>query len=147
MLAFEAAIGHVERFSRQQEKLPYPPADFRSLHDCDCPADAAVYEFRQSPQAYQARKPNEAHAPYQSHELYEPVRSESADVTPAGLVEPIVTGSNQASNTIDTPQFAWSHVAKSKQGVPRCAIVERLGRELCCRCATACCICPAQARR
>ncbi len=27
MLAFEAAIGHVERFSRQQEKLPYPPAD------------------------------------------------------------------------------------------------------------------------
>jgi len=102
MLAFEAAIGHVERFSREQEKLPYPPADLRSLHGPDCPADAAVYELPQSPQAYQARKPNEAHAPYESHELYEPVRSESADVPPPGLVEPIVTGSNQASNTIDT---------------------------------------------
>src|SRR6202045_485842 len=100
MLAFEAAIGHVERFSREQEKQPYPPAELRSLHGC--PADAAVYELRQSPQAYQARKPNEAHAPYESHELYEPVRSESADVPPPGLVEPIVTGSNQASNTIDT---------------------------------------------
>src|SRR6202045_812994 len=100
MLAFEAAIGHVERFSREQEKLPYPPADLRSLHGC--PADAAVYELRQSPQAYQARKSNEAHAPYESHELYEPVRSESADVPPPGLVEPIVTGSNQASNTKDT---------------------------------------------
>jgi hypothetical protein len=65
MLAFEAAIGHVERFSRQQEKLPYPPADLRSSHGCDCPADAAVYELRQSPQADQARKPNEAHAPYE----------------------------------------------------------------------------------
>ena len=102
MLAFEAAIGHVERFSRQQEKLPYPPADLRSLHGPNCPADAAVYEFRQSPQAYQAPKPNEAHAPYESHEFYEPVRSESADVPPPGLVEPIVTGSNQAWNTIDT---------------------------------------------
>src|ERR1700730_5492934 len=51
MLAFEAAIGHVERFSRQQEKLPYPPADLRSLHGPDCFADAAVYELRQSPQA------------------------------------------------------------------------------------------------
>src|SRR6478736_4216437 len=60
MLAFEAALGHVERFSRQQEKLPYPPADLRSLHGPDCPADAAVYELRQSPQAYQARKPTQA---------------------------------------------------------------------------------------
>jgi hypothetical protein len=40
MLAFEAAIGHVERFSRQQEKLTFPPADLRSSHGCDCPADA-----------------------------------------------------------------------------------------------------------
>src|SRR5580704_11682910 len=94
MLAFEAAIGHVERFSRQQEKLPYPPADLRSLHGPDCLADAAVSEFRQSPQAYQARKSNEAHARYESHELYEPVRGESADVPPPGLVEPNVTGSN-----------------------------------------------------
>jgi hypothetical protein len=74
MLAFEAAIGHVERFSREQEKLPYPPADLRSLHGPDCLAGAAVYEFRQSPQAYQARKSNEAHVP------------------PPGLVEPIVKG-------------------------------------------------------
>jgi hypothetical protein len=66
MLAFEAAIGHVERFSREQEKLPYPPADLRSLHGPGCPADAAVSELRQSPQAYQARKSNEAHAPYES---------------------------------------------------------------------------------
>ena len=116
MLAFEAAIGHVERFSRQQEKLPYPPADLRSLHGPDCLADAAVYEFRQSPQAYQARKPNEAHAPYESHELYEPVRSESADVPPPGLVEPIVTGSNQAWNTIDTRGLRGGHVAKQQTG-------------------------------
>ena len=112
MLAFEAAIGHVERFSRQQEKLPYPPADLRSLHGPDCLADAAVSEFRQSPQAYQARKSNEAHAPYESHELYEPVRGESADVPPPGLVEPIVTGSNQAWNTIDTRGLRGGHVAK-----------------------------------
>src|SRR3984893_3026288 len=114
MLAFEAAIGHVERFSREQEKLPYPPADLRSLHGC--PADAAVYELRQSPQAYQARKSNEAHAPYESHELYEPVRSESADVPPPGLVEPIVTGSNQASNTIDT---------RDLRGGPRSEVANR----------------------
>jgi len=116
MLAFEAAIGHVERFSRQQEKLPYPPADLRSLHGPDCLADAAVYEFRQSPQAYQARKSNEAHAPYESHELYEPVRGESADVPPPGLVEPIVTGSNQASNTIDT---------RDLRGGPRSEVANR----------------------
>ena len=114
MLAFEAAIGHVERFSREQEKLPYPPADLRSLHGC--PADAAVYELRQSPQADQARKPNEAHAPYQSHELYEPVRGESADVPPPGLVEPNVTGSNQAWNTIDTRGLGGGHVAKQQTG-------------------------------
>jgi hypothetical protein len=114
MLAFEAAIGHVERFSRQQEKLPYPPADLRSSHGCDCPADAAVYELRQSPQADQARKPNEAHAPYEPHELYEPVRSESAP--PPGLVEPIVTGSNQASNTIDMPQFGGPRSAVANRG-------------------------------
>ena len=114
MLAFEAAIGHVERFSRQQEKLPYPPADLRSLHGC--PADAAVYELRQSAQAYQARKPNEAHAPYESHEFYEPVRSESADVPPPGLVEPIVTGSNQAWNTIDT---------RGLRGGPRSEVANR----------------------
>ena len=114
MLAFEAAIGHVERFSRQQEKLPYPPADLRSLHGC--PADAAVSELRQSPQAYQARKSNEAHAPYESHELYEPVRGESADVPPPGLVEPIVTGSNQAWNTIDT---------RGLRGGPRSEVANR----------------------
>ena len=112
MLAFEAAIGHVERFSREQETLPYPPADLRSLHGC--PADAAVYELRQSPQADQARKPNEAHAPYQSHELYEPVRGESADVPPPGLVEPNVTGSNQAWNTIDTRGLGGGQVAKQQ---------------------------------
>src|SRR6202043_3438878 len=116
MLAFEAAIGHVERFSRQQEKLPYPPADLRSLHGPDCLADAAVYEFRQSPQAYQARKSNEAHAPYESHELYEPVRSERADVPPPGLFEAIVTGSNQASNTIDT---------RDLRGGPRSEVANR----------------------
>src|SRR6202011_5013668 len=116
MLAFEAAIGHVERFSRQQEKLPYPPADLRSLHGPDCLADAAVYEFRQSPQANQARKSNEAHAPYESHELYEPVRGESADVPPPGLVEPIVTGSNQAWNTIDT---------RDLRGGPRSEVANR----------------------
>ena len=116
MLAFEAAIGHVERFSRQQEKLPYPPADLRSLHGPDCPADAAVYELRQSPQAYQARKSNEAHAPYESHELYEPVRGESAEVPPPGLVEPNVTGSNQAWNTIDTRGLRGGHVAKQQTG-------------------------------
>jgi len=116
MLAFEAAIGHVERFSRQQEKLPYPPADLRSLHGPDCLADAAVSEFRQSPQAYQARKSNEAHAPYESHELYEPVRGESADVPPPGLVEPNVTGSNQAWNTIDTRGLRGGHVAKQQTG-------------------------------
>jgi hypothetical protein len=114
MLAFEAAIGHVERFSREQEKQPYPPAELRSLHGC--PADAAVYELRQSPQADQARKPNEAHAPYQSHELYEPVRGESADVPPPGLVEPNVTGSNQAWNTIDTRGLGGGHVAKQQTG-------------------------------
>ena len=114
MLAFEAAIGHVERFSREQETLPYPPADLRSLHGC--PADAAVYELRQSPQADQARKPNEVHAPYQSHELYEPVRGESADVPPPGLVEPNVTGSNQAWNTIDTRGLGGGHVAKQQTG-------------------------------
>jgi hypothetical protein len=114
MLAFEAAIGHVERFSCQQEKLPYPPADLRSLRDCDCPADAAVYELRQSPPSYQARKPNEAHAPYEPHELYEPVRSESAP--PAGLVKPIVTGSNQASNTIETPQFGGPRSEVANRG-------------------------------
>ena len=143
MLAFEAAIGHVERFSCQQEKLPYPPADLRSLYGCDCPADAAVYELRQSPQADQARKPNEAHAPYEPHELYEPVRSESAP--PPGLVEPIVTGSNQASNTIDTPQFGGPRSEAANRGFR--AVVERLGLQLCCRCAIACCICPAQAER
>ena len=116
MLAFEAAIGHVERFSRQQEKLPYPPADLRSLHGPDCLADAAVYEFRQSPQANQARKSNEAHAPYESHELYEPVRGESADVPPPGLVEPNVTGSNQAWNTIDT---------RDLRGGPRSEVANR----------------------
>src|SRR6202140_3733775 len=84
MLAFEAAIGHVERFSREQEKLPYPPADLRSLHGC--PADAAVSDPRQSRHAYQARKSNEANAPYESHELYEPVRGENADVPPSGPV-------------------------------------------------------------
>src|SRR6202011_5909241 len=114
MLAFEAAIGHVERFSREQEKLPYPPADLRTLHGC--PADAAVSELRQSPQAYQARKSNEAHAPYESHELYEPVRGESADVPPPGLVEPIVTGSNQAWNTIDTRGLRGGDVAKQQTG-------------------------------
>ena len=60
MLAFEAAIGHVERFSREQETLPYPPADLRSLHGC--PADAPLCELRQSPQANQAGKSNEGHA-------------------------------------------------------------------------------------
>src|ERR1700724_2935598 len=114
MLAFEAAIGHVERFSREQEKLPYPPADLRSLHGC--PADAAVYELRQSPQAYQARKSNEAHAPYESHELYEPVRGESAEVPPPGLLEPNVTGSNQAWNTIDT---------RGLRGGPRSEVANR----------------------
>ena len=115
MLAFEAAIGHVERFSREQEKLSYPPADLRSLHGPDCPADAAAYELRQSPQADQARKPNEAHAPYQSHELYEPVRGET-DVPPPGLVEPNVTGSNHAWNTIDTRGLRGGHVAKQTGG-------------------------------
>src|ERR1700730_13953793 len=114
MLAFEAAIGHVERFSREQETLPYPPADLRSLHGC--PADATVYELRQSPQADQARKPNEVHAPYQSHELYEPVRGESADAPPPGLVKPNVTGSNQAWNTIDTRGLGGGHVAKQQTG-------------------------------
>jgi hypothetical protein len=114
MLAFEAAIGHVERFSREQEKLPYPPADLRSLHGC--PADAAVSELRQSRHAYQARKSNEAHAPYQSHELYEPVRGENADVPPPGLVKPNVTGSNQAWNTIDTRGLRGGHVAKQQTG-------------------------------
>src|SRR6202011_565860 len=93
MMAFEAAIGHVERFSRQQEKLPYPPADLRSLHGCKI--DAAVCELRQSPLAYQARKSNEAHAPYESHDDNEPVRDKSADVRLPGLVEPMKTGSNQ----------------------------------------------------
>jgi hypothetical protein len=35
----------------------------------------------------------------------------------------------------------------ANRGGPRCAIVEGLGRQLCCACATACCICPAQAGR
>ena len=116
MLAFEAAIGHVERFSREQETLPYPPADLRSLHGPDCPTDAAVSELRQSHQAYQARKSNEAHAPYESHELYEPVRGESADVPPPGLVEPNVTGSNRAWNTIDTRGLRGGPVAKQQTG-------------------------------
>ena len=114
MLAFEAAIGHVERFSRQQEKLPYPPADLRSLHGC--PADAAVSELRQSPQAYQARNSNEAPAPYDLHELYEPVRGESADVPPPGHVEPNITESNQARSTIDTRGLRGGHVAKQQTG-------------------------------
>ena len=114
MLAFEAAIGHVERFSREQETLPYPPADLRSLHGC--PADAPLCELRQSPQANQAGKSNEGHAPYELHELCEPVRGESADVPQLGLVEPNVTGSNHAWNTRDTRGLRGGHVAKQQTG-------------------------------
>ena len=114
MLAFEAAIGHVERFSREQETLPYSPADLRSLHGC--PADAPLCELCQSPQANQAGKSNGGHAPYESHELCEPVRGESADVPPPGLVEPNVTGSNHAWNTIDTRGLRGGHVAKQTGG-------------------------------
>jgi len=44
------------------------------------------------------------------------VRGESADVPPPGLVEPIVTGSNQAWNTIDTRGLRGGHVAKQQTG-------------------------------
>jgi hypothetical protein len=42
MLAFEAAIEHVERFSCEQEKVHCSPADLRALHSPDCAAEAAL---------------------------------------------------------------------------------------------------------
>ena len=59
MLAFEAAIGHVERFSCKQDELPHAPGEVGALHRPGCTADAMPYQLHQPSERYQARQPCE----------------------------------------------------------------------------------------
>jgi hypothetical protein len=104
MLAFEAAIGHVERFSCEQEKVHCSPADLRALHSPDRAAEAALNQPdqpHQSSQAYQARKPYESYRPYELAS-YRCVPGERDDVPRPEFVERnSVSVINQSWNTRD----------------------------------------------
>jgi hypothetical protein len=89
MMAFEAAIAHVERFSCEQEKAHCSPADVRGLHSPDCAAEAALDQpdqLYQSSQAAQARTPHESYRPYELA-FYRRVPGEGDDVLRPQLVE------------------------------------------------------------
>ena len=99
MLAFEAAIGHVERFSCEQEKVHCSPADLRALHGPDCAAEAAPNQPDQPYQSSQARKPYESYRPYELAS-YRCVPGERDDVPRPELVERnSVSVINQSWNT------------------------------------------------